>query len=370
MTSKFYNRARVSATPTVTDAITLGQALPGYNSFEDAGVQDGDTVTYLIEDGNNYEIGNGVYDTTTRTMTRDLVLKSKVYGNPSGTDHISVSSSAIVSIIVSAEDLAQMGLGVDLAAPSTYYFHGFAGGQTTSDAKFYDRSGAGNHGVFGANLSVANAWANAGFVSTVDPAGGTEDSVIRMPPLNFDFAGGEKLILWWLGKITAEGSNASWIGDGNFNISQAGVRIRMNSTGTTQLALSDGAAQDFSLTSAVVGDGTLRSMCWAVDGTTKSYGMWIDEVMNAAHDGKYAAITTIARDTRTNNTFNIGCPAPKPSASTDGIACQTRALAILRLSASDYMPPPSHLTRILEALRANPGGLLVEKSLKQYGARL
>jgi len=99
-------------------------------------------------------------------------------------------------------------------ASDAYYFHGFAGDQINGDPKFYDKSGAQNHGSFGANLSNLNAWSNDFYVSTVNPTGGSTDSVIRLPALNFDYSAGEKLIVWWLGIITPEGADASWMGDG------------------------------------------------------------------------------------------------------------------------------------------------------------
>ena len=81
-----------------------------------------------------------------------------------------------------------------------YFFHGYAGDQLSTDTKFYDKSGAGNDGSLGANLSVGNAWANPGFISTINPVGGSTDSVIRLPNLNFDYNAGEKQAMYWLGK--------------------------------------------------------------------------------------------------------------------------------------------------------------------------
>lgn len=95
-----------------------------------------------------------------------------------------------------------------------YFAHLFAGNQIVGDPKLYDISGAGNDGTFGANLSNANAWTNAGYATTINPTGGATDSVIRMPSFNFDYNGGEKFIMWWLGKCTPEGASASLLGDG------------------------------------------------------------------------------------------------------------------------------------------------------------
>ena len=58
----------------------------------------------------------------------------------------------------------------------------------------------------GQKTSEAQMFANAGYMSTIDPAGGVTDSVIRIPNINFDYANGEKLIVYWLRKSNARRS--------------------------------------------------------------------------------------------------------------------------------------------------------------------
>lgn len=96
--AKLYNLARVTTATTGTGTITLGSAVSGFLSFDDAGVQNGDTVSYGIKDGTSSEVGSGVYDSAAKTLTRN-VSKSTNSDQP-----INLSGSAEVFITPLAED--------------------------------------------------------------------------------------------------------------------------------------------------------------------------------------------------------------------------------------------------------------------------
>src|SRR6267142_1205570 len=98
---RLYDRASVNTSTTGT----LGSALSnGYFTFANAGVQDGDTVRYVIDDGSDFEIGEGVYTASGTTLTRATVIRSNIAG-VQGTTKLNLSGAATVRIDCSRVDL-------------------------------------------------------------------------------------------------------------------------------------------------------------------------------------------------------------------------------------------------------------------------
>ena len=100
---KVVNRAKMTTATTGTGTITLGSAMNGYQSFASAGVNNGDLVRYVIEDGSMWEIGIGTYTSSGTTLARD-VKESSSAGSP-----ITLSGGAIVFCTAIAVDITHNG---------------------------------------------------------------------------------------------------------------------------------------------------------------------------------------------------------------------------------------------------------------------
>ncbi len=97
---KLVNRAKMTTATTGTGTITLGSAVDGFQTFAAAGVSNGETVRYCIEDGTtNFELGSGVFTASGTTLSR-IVSESSNSNNA-----INLSGSAIVFITAIAADL-------------------------------------------------------------------------------------------------------------------------------------------------------------------------------------------------------------------------------------------------------------------------
>jgi len=93
------NRAKMSTSTTGTGTISLGSALSSYQSFENAGITNGQTIRYAIEDGTAFEIGSGTYTSSGTTLTRSVTESSN------SDNAITLSGNAEVFVTATVADL-------------------------------------------------------------------------------------------------------------------------------------------------------------------------------------------------------------------------------------------------------------------------
>lgn len=105
-----YNLARMSTSTTGSGTLTLVSNVVGCLTFAQAGVQDGDILSYVIIDGNQTEVGRGTYTSSASTLARTTVLNS----TNSGSAIVMETGEAQVAIVALAEDFAEAGGGADI----------------------------------------------------------------------------------------------------------------------------------------------------------------------------------------------------------------------------------------------------------------
>jgi len=102
--TKLFNLVSMWTPTTGSETISLGSAVTGFLSFANAGAVEGDIVSYGIREGDNREVGAGVYSSASATLTRETIYNSTNSGSA-----ITLAGSAYVYGNVSANDLAQEG---------------------------------------------------------------------------------------------------------------------------------------------------------------------------------------------------------------------------------------------------------------------
>ena len=111
------NRVKVATSTTGTGTITLGAAEAGYQSVSDGGITNGQTVSYVIEDGDNWEVGTGTYTSSGTTLSRTVSESNN------SDAAINLSGSALVFLSVQASELqraANMDQGVATGDSPTF----------------------------------------------------------------------------------------------------------------------------------------------------------------------------------------------------------------------------------------------------------
>lgn len=249
-----------------------------------------------------------------------------------------VNSAGVVANLVDETGAPFYPMDPRTVVSSSYHFAAWARDQIASATSFYDQSGMGNNGAFMAGLTAANAWATAGLLTIADPVG--LDTILEIPPINFDYIGEEAICIFWRGFATPEASDQALLGDdANYSATQNyGFELKVTSAGKAKFNLRDSAGALFA------GGTSGRTMAEAavehtfavvLDGVTRTYCMYVDGYRDTSFASNYLTFASgnAPDQSYDNRTIKLSSNGQVSGGNIQGVASQTRALHILRRAA-------------------------------------
>lgn len=279
-----------------------------------------------------------------------------------GEDFLPVRTSADGTSLVSGDGTALVDLNT-LRQSDGYHFHGFAPNQINSDLKFYDYSGTLNDGTFQAQLTAANAWANAGFLTQADPSGVGNLMLVALPALTFDYLAGDSLFIFWRGMATPEGGDSPLIGNTSGTAAN-GIRVIVTSAGKLKLNAyqASGTLSRFGGTSTgtCFEAATSHSFALAINGVAGTHCYWVDGARDAAYASGFLTFGSGGIiDTASSTTLKLGGDGSTSGSVQLGVACKTQSLVILEGRNGLGTPAVADLDLLVANLHRNPQKLVL-----------
>ena len=254
----------------------------------------------------------------------------------------------------SATELVPLG---GAAVSDGYVCHFYAPLACDSDTKARDISGALNDGSFQANLSAATAWATAGFLTQPNPTVAGQQSMVAFPAISWDWAAGDSLFLFWVGRMTPEGAEAPWAGDTSGSAANSGVKLTCTTDGKMKCNVyqNSPAVSVFGPTStnAVFEAGVTHSLAVCI--TPAGMCFWTDGARNAGHAAGFLMPSGGPVSTVNAVTFKLG--GDGSGSPQLGVAMQTRAFVMLK-GRRGRQPAVADIDALVLALHRNPQALV------------
>lgn len=172
------NRAKANTATTGTGTVTLGSGVVPYQSWSASGAVNGRSYDYLIEDGTNWEIGTGVYNSGAGTVTRPGPGVDPNFESNTGS-LLNLSGSATIACVanknsnnwVLIEDFTiSTGIANRDVNVSAY-------DEIMCVAQNVTAAGSGVRGVLVSTDGGATFWNTSGNYTTTTPAGVTSNGI-------------------------------------------------------------------------------------------------------------------------------------------------------------------------------------------------
>jgi len=282
------------------------------------------------------------------TVFAQAVGVDATYTAPAGVD------TALQALVSNA------GNGAALVNSTGYHFAGIPGDHINTATKWYDRSGMGNDAAFQASISAAAAWANPGYCTIPDPVGTT--ALMAIPALNFDYAAGQSLFIFWRGLATPEGTDYPIMGDSGQNSATFanGVALICKTTGKVHIRAYDAAGNASAggdSTTTVFSATVENSFAICLDGVTRTYCYWANGVRESAFASNFLSFASGASiDTISGRSFKLGGSDIVTASTQWGVLQKVRQLHILRRAAG--LGVPAGIDAMVLNLHKNPQRLV------------
>lgn len=224
-----------------------------------------------------------------------------------------------------------------------YFFAGWGRDHINTYAGWYDMSGNGNNATLQASLNAATVWATEGLFTIPDPTGTT--ALAELPAIDFDYTNGQSILIFWRGFATPEASDYAILGDTGIGTTTTttGFNVIVSSAGKLKFWIRDSAGTLFASgtsTTTCFSSSVEHSIGFVLDGLTNKYCLWVDGVRESSFAASYLTFSSgnIPDDTTGGRTLKIGGNNRVTSGNQEGVACQTRAMHILRSAAGEGGP--------------------------------
>ncbi len=113
------DRVKETSVTSGTGTITLGGAFGGFQTFL-AGIGNGNTTYYTIENGTSFEVGIGTYTSSSNTLSRDTVLSSSGGGDTkidlTGVSYVFCTYPASKAVFLDEEGKTNLPVGLTIAS--------------------------------------------------------------------------------------------------------------------------------------------------------------------------------------------------------------------------------------------------------------